>query len=211
MMKPVHIFILASTILLVIALIPLFIIYLVLKTIGSLIVMIAHIGVSLLKTLTTRSQYSELNLRRHSAMVAREILDEYLKTCYKGEIITLYVNSKKREYTTGTLEDNGNINDELLETIHLATGLGNDFVVAIFPNMLDSSLDLIKSVEDVELENENIMLTIPTFKSTIETGGGILVIIFSTLFSGALLLAYDHTEIKGSVMIETENGIQISH
>ena len=210
MMKPVHIFILASTILLVIALIPLFIIYLVLKTIGSLIVMIAHIGVSLLKTLTTKSQYSELNLRRHSGMVAREILDEYLRDKYKGEIITLYINSKKREYTAGTLEDN-DINNELVETLHLAIGLGSDFVVAIFPNTIDSSLDLIQSMKDIKSEGENIMLTIPTFKSTEETGGGILVVIFSTLFSGALLLVYDHIKIKDSFMIETENGIRITH
>lgn len=144
-------------------------------------------------------------------MVAREILDKYLKGFYQGGIVTLYINSKSKEYTAGTLEDSDDINNELVETLHLAIGLGNDFLVAIFPNILDSSLDLIKSVEDIELEDEDIMLTIPTFKSTEETGGGILVIIFSTLFSGALLLAYDHTEIKGSVMIETEKGIRITH
>lgn len=211
MMKPAHIFILVSTILLAIVLTPLFIVYLVLKVSGLLIVMIARIGVSLLKALTTRLQYSELNLRKHSRMVAREILDEYLKDFYQGGIVTLYINSKKREYTAGTLEDNGNINNELVETFHLAIGLGNDFVAAIFPNTLDSSLDLIKSVKDIELEDEDIMLTIPTFKSTEETGGGILVVIFSILFSGALLLAYDRAEIKGSVMIETEKGIRINH
>lgn len=146
-------------------------------------------------------------------MVIREMVEEYLNNGYKDGIVTLYMNTDKREYTVGSLEIGNEINQELIETFHLALSMGNDFVTAIFPNPIDESLEFIKEIEELETdENEDIMLTIPTFESIKETGGSVLILIFGTMFSGALILAYDHLrKIKGSVMVNTEKGIQITH
>ncbi len=141
------------------------------------------------------------------------MVEEYLKNKYKDGIITLYINTSRKEYTIGSLQTGNEINDELIETFHLAVGLGNDFVATIFPNPVDDSLKLIEEIKKLEVnEKDDIMLTIPTFESIEKTEGSTLILIFGTMFSGALVLAYDHTrEMKDSVMVETEKGIQITH
>lgn len=146
-------------------------------------------------------------------MVVREMVEEYLNNKYKDGIITLYLNTMKREYTVGSLQTGQEINDELIETFHLALGMGNDFVAAIFPNPVEDSLKFIEDIKKLETdEDEDIMLTIPTFESIEKTGGGILILIFGTEFSGALVVAYDHTrKIQDSVVVNTEKGIQITH
>jgi hypothetical protein len=146
-------------------------------------------------------------------MLLRKMVESYLSNEYKDGIATLYINTKNQEYTVGSLETSHEINDELIETFHLAIGLGNDFVATIFPNILTESLKLIDDIKGLDIdENEDIMLTIPTFESIKETGGGILVLIFGTLFEGAIVLAYDHSrKAVDSVVIETERGIRITH
>ena len=148
-------------------------------------------------------------------MEVRKMVEEYLKNKYEDGIVTLYMNTMKNEYTVGSLQTGNEINDELIETFHLALGMGNDFVAAIFPNPVDDSLKFIEDIKELEIdedEEEGIMLTIPTFESIKKTGGGTLILIFGTMFSGALVIAYDHTrEMQDSVMVNTEKGIQITH
>ena len=148
-------------------------------------------------------------------MIAREMVEEYLNNEDKDGIVTLYMNTNKREYTVGSLQTGKEINDELIETFHLALGMGSDFVAAIFPNPVDDSLEFIEDIKELEVsedEDEDIMLTIPTFESIEKTGGGTLILIFGTAFSGALVIAYDHTrKLQDSVVVNTEKGIQITH
>ena len=182
---------------------------------GLLTVKVVITSILWIKTLVTRPRYSELSLRRRMGMVAREMVEEFLNNKYRDGIVTLYINTKKKEYTVGSLQTGNEINDELIETFHLAVGLGNDFVATIFPNPIDDSLKFIGDIKELEIdedEDEGIMLTIPTHESIERTGGGTLILIFGTKFSGALVVAYDHRrKLQDSVVVNTEKGIQITH
>jgi hypothetical protein len=185
----------------------------VLKGIGLLIALVVTTSLYWVMNLVTKRPSSELNLRRSSGMVIRQMIEEFLNNGYKNGISTLYINSRIREYTIGSLQLSDNMNDDLLDTIELAVAMGNDFVAGVFPNPLEDSLNLIQEIKDLKIEeDEDIMLTIPTFRSTSKTKGSTIILVFSTLFSGALLFAYDKDKkLRDSVVLETQKGIQITN
>jgi hypothetical protein len=148
-------------------------------------------------------------------MVLKEMVDEFMLNQYKDGMVTLYINSRAREYTRGSIDSNKNFGEEMLDTLELGIGMGCDFVAAILPNPLQDSHDLIDQIDKLSTEtdpDEDILLTIPAFGSIEKTGGATIIVVFSTLFSGALIMVYDKLKkMVNSAMISSESGIQITH
>ena len=208
-MTLVRIAMLVGMTLLLVVSILLFMVYLVLKTIGLLIVIPVNIVKSFMKTLNTKSHYSESNSKVKTGMVLRDILNRFFDKEYKGGIVTLYVSMISKDYIIGEL-DGEDINEELISTIELAKRMERDFLVVVFPNPVEDSLKLLEEIKSHE-DSESISIKIPTFGSTEETGGGTLLLCFSVLFAGFLLLIYDHKEFADSLMVGTEKEVQITH
>ena len=127
--------------------------------------------------------------------------------------VILYIYSSTDEFIIGNLEGKNDYNNELASSIELGRDMGSDFVAAIFPNPLKGGLKLIQEIKDLNQDGIDcdLKLTIPTFDSIKETDGAVLVLIFSVYFLGTIVLIYKNAELKDSVMIETDKGIQITH